>query len=236
MAYQIAVCDDNEMDIQYVSLLVKSWAERCPVQARISTFASAESFLFYYAENQGCDILLLDVEMGKMDGVSLAKHIRKTNEAVQIIFITGYPDYIAEGYDVSALHYLLKPVNLEKLSTVLDRAVNNLGKNERPIVFMINGEAVRTEISEVISIEAFAHSCAIATVRDHFEVKSSISDIERSIGDGFIRCHRSYIVGIQHIRSISRTGITLDDGSKIPLSRSNYDAVNQAFIRYFRGD
>lgn len=73
-----------------------------------------ESFLFRYDEYKAFDILLFDVEMSGMDGVSAARKVRRENAAVQIVFITGYSDYIAEGYDVAALHYLMKPLNKEK--------------------------------------------------------------------------------------------------------------------------
>lgn len=77
---------------------------------------SAEKFLFHYADDKAWDILLLDIEMGAMDGVTMAKRVRQDNEAVQIVFITGYSDYIAEGYEVAALHYLMKPVNKDRHS------------------------------------------------------------------------------------------------------------------------
>ncbi len=192
--------------------------------------------MFSYAESQHYDILLLDVQMGEMDGVALAKRVREHNEAVQIIFVTGYSDYIAEGYEVSALHYLMKPVDAEKLSLVLDKASSQLAKAERTVFFTVDGETVRIAASQVVSVEAFAHSCVVTMLRDRFEVKASISDVERMLTDGFTRCHRSYIVGIRHIKGVSKTEITLDNGQHIPLSRGNYDAVNQAFIRYFRGD
>lgn len=81
-------------------------------------FVSAESLLFCYTEDKLWDILLLDIEIGAMDGVSLAKKIRQENETVQIVFITGFADYISEGYEVSALHYLMKPVKQEELFAV----------------------------------------------------------------------------------------------------------------------
>ena len=69
-------------------------------------FESAQAFLFHYEEHKDYDVLLLDIEMPGMDGVSMARAIRSENEAVQIVFITGYSDYIAEGYDAAAgAHY-----------------------------------------------------------------------------------------------------------------------------------
>ena len=91
-------------------------------------FPSAEQFLFHYADFPQYDLLLLDVEMSAMDGVTMAKEVRKTNETVEIVFITGYTDYIAEGYDVGALHYLVKPLHREKFFAVLDKALSRRRK------------------------------------------------------------------------------------------------------------
>lgn len=236
MNYKIAICDDSTADSEYMKKLVSVWADEQKITPKIDTFPSAEVFLFHYADKKDYDILLLDIEMKAINGVELAKRIRTENSMVQIVFITGYPDFIAEGYEVSALHYLMKPVSADKLSEVLDRAVVNLGKSEKFVIFSVNSEAVRVDVGDIISVEAFAHSCSVITVNDKFKVKSSITDFEKLLGDGFIRCHRSYIVGIRYIKSIGKTKITLDNGVKILLSRANYDAVNQAFIRYFRGD
>ena len=115
MAYRAAVCDDSAADADYVRGIVAHWAEQRGVALECRTFSSAEQFLFCYAEDKNFDLLLLDVEMPGADGVTLAKMVRQENEAVQIVFITGYSDYIAEGYDVAALHYLMKPVRPEKL-------------------------------------------------------------------------------------------------------------------------
>lgn len=121
--YKIAICDDTEADRNYIKDLVTRWAHSSNQQIDIHLFSSAEEFLFEYEEDKGYQILLLDIEMGKMDGVTMAKKLRETNDSAQIIFVTGYSDYFAEGYEVSALHYLMKPVKEDKLFEVLDRAV-----------------------------------------------------------------------------------------------------------------
>ena len=85
MKYKIAICDDSNVDRQYVLDMVEDWAESTGRVADIDTFSSAESFLFHYEEKSDYDILLLDIEMGAMDGVTMAKKIRKNNDSVQII-------------------------------------------------------------------------------------------------------------------------------------------------------
>ena len=140
MKYKIAICDDSDGDRQYVLNMVKAWAAASSHEIQTDLFPSAESFLFHYAQERDYDILLLDIEMGAMDGVSLAKQIRKDNDTVQIVFVTGYPDHMAQGYDVAALHYLMKPVREEQLFAVLDRAAGALQKRERFLLLPVEGE------------------------------------------------------------------------------------------------
>ena len=113
MAYRVAIVDDIGADAEFVKGILTDWACDRQIVVQAEIFPSAERFLFRYAEDKNWDILLLDIEMGAMDGVTMAKRVRRDNEAVQIVFITGYSDYIAEGYEVAALHYLMKPVKEE---------------------------------------------------------------------------------------------------------------------------
>ena len=104
MKYKIAICDDSDADREYVLNMVNRWAAGAGQVVHTDTFTSAENFLFHYAEESDYDILLLDIEMGDMDGVTMAKQLRKNNDIVQIVFITGYSDYISEGYEVCLLY------------------------------------------------------------------------------------------------------------------------------------
>ena len=110
MEIRVALCDDEETVREYLGRLLEEWKERQNDQLQIEYFESAESFLFQYEEDKRWQFLILDIEMGKMNGVELAKKVREHNKEVQILFVTGYMDYISDGYEVEALHYLLKPV------------------------------------------------------------------------------------------------------------------------------
>ena len=236
MKHKIAICDDSDADRQYVLNMVHAWAASAGHVVHTDTFTSAENFLFRYAEDKDWDILLLDIEMGAMDGVSLAKKIRQNNEAVQIVFITGFADYISEGYEVAALHYLMKPVKQDKLFAVLDRAVAAMQKTERMILLPVGGEMLRLPVSRVQYVEAFSHTVAIITGTDAIQVKIPISEVEKMLGDGFIRCHRSYLVGLKHIARLSKSEVILDSGKSLPLSRSAAPLVHKAFVSYYTGE
>ena len=123
--YKIAVCDDNPADADYVADIIRRWAQARAVLIEIERFPSAEAFWFQYEENRCYDILFLDIEMEPegMNGIELAAKLRKNDSSIQLVFVTGYMEYIADGYDVEALHYLLKPVTEEKLGSVLARAL-----------------------------------------------------------------------------------------------------------------
>ena len=236
MVYRVAIVDDSYIDAEYVQSILNAWAQERQADVQVQRFHSAESFLFQYTEDKAWDILLLDIEMGTMDGVSLAKKIRQENGSVQIVFITGFADYMSEGYEVSALHYLMKPVKQDKLFAVLDRAIAAVQRTERVILLPMGSEMLRLIVSQVQYVEAFSHTVAIATGSDTIQVKMPISEIEKMLGDGFIRCHRSYLVGLKHIARISKTEVILDNGNALPLSRSAAASVHQAFISYYTGE
>ena len=125
MTYQIIIIDDRSADILHLRTLTGQWAAMRQITPEIISYSSAEEFLFHCGDHVTCDLILLDIEMPGIDGVTLAKTIRRTNKNVNIVFITGYSDYISEGYEVSALHYLVKPVDREKFIRTLDRAYEN---------------------------------------------------------------------------------------------------------------
>lgn len=236
MAYRVAIVDDSKTDAEFVQGILNSWANQRQANIQAEVFPSAESFLFRYAEDKDWDILLLDIEMGNMDGVALAKKIRQDNESVQMVFVTGFADYISEGYEVAALHYLMKPVKQDKLFAVMDRAIAVMQKTERVILLPVGGEMLRLPTSQVQYVEAFSHTVAIITGTDTIQVKMPISEVEKLLGEGFIRCHRSYLVGLKHIARLSKTEVILDSGKALPLSRGAAPLVHKAFISYYTGE
>lgn len=228
MLYHIAICDDSEADRQFVSALVTRWASARGHSVQMDEFSSAEQLLFHYRD-KAYDMLLLDVEMGEMDGVTLAKRIRRDNDTVQIVFITGYSDYISEGYEVAALHYLMKPVREEKLDAVLDRAAEKLRKNEKTLYLEVGGEMVRIPIYQIRFASVFGNYVTIHAARD-FTVKMTLRELEKELDDRFYRIGRSAIVNLTEIARVSRTEASLRDGTALPLPRGAYEPLNRAII------
>lgn len=229
MNYKIAICDDSDADRQYLSGLISRWAEDTGNIVQTYSFASAENFLFCYAEKNDYDILLLDIEMGGMDGVTMAKKLRLDNDTIQIVFITGYSDYISEGYEVAALHYLMKPVKKDKLFSVLNRAVVKISKNENILNLESHGEMIRIPVYQIRYAEVFGNYVTIHT-SEELTVKMPLYELEKKLDDRFFRVSRSSIVNLTRIVRVTKTEIKLNDGSSIPLPRGAYEGVNRAII------
>lgn len=227
--YKIAICDDLESDRDYLKDLLNKWANDYSHLLNVDTFSSAESFLFHYEEAKDYDILLLDIEMGLMDGVSMAKKIRQDNDAVQIIFITGYSDYIAEGYEVNALHYLMKPVKEEKLFSVLERAIEKISKNDVVLNMDSANGMVRVPIYQIRFAEVFGNYVTIHA-NDDVVAKMTLNEVEKLLDERFYRVGRSVIVNLNEVSRVTKTEIKLLDGTSIHLPRGAYDGVNRAII------
>ena len=233
MNYNIAICDDDINQIEYLKPIITTWAKDNRHPITVSAFPSAEAFLFAHEEQNDVDILLLDIEMKEMNGVELAKKLRAENDRLQIIFVTGYDKYIADGYDVAALHYLIKPVRPEKLCEVLTRAARLLSDMESCLVFSSNHSSIKLPLNKIVYIESELNYICIHTADVSYKTRMTLSEIEKKLDDGFFRTGKSFIVGLRFVKSISHGLITLDDGTEIPLSRNLYDAANKAFINFF---
>lgn len=229
MKYRFAVCDDRPEDARLVARLAAQWGLRTASEVELETFPSAEAFLFRYQEQKDFDILLLDIEMSGMDGVELAKAVRRDNEAVQIVFITGYSDYIAQGYEVSALHYLMKPVDEEKFFQVLTRAVGRLARNEPFLTLELPGETVRVPLPEIRYLDVQQNYVTVHA-REDYTLKRPLAELEAQLDRRFFRIGRSCIVNLTCVRRVARTEAELTTGERLPLPRGQYEKLNQAII------
>ena len=231
MAYRVAIVDDSVTDARFVEGILTDWAGGKQTAIQAEVFSSAESFLFRYAEDKEWDILLLDIEMGAMDGVTMAKKVRIHNEAVQIVFITGYSDYIAEGYEVAALHYLMKPVKEDKLCAVLDRALEKHKQNERCLNLELSGEMVRLPFYEIRYLDVRQNYVTVHAKGD-YTVKRSLNEFEKELDHRFHRVGRSMILNLKYIQRVTKTEVRLSDGTVLPLPRGAYEPLNRAIIQH----
>lgn len=228
MNVKICICDDSSEERAFINVLVREWSRQTGTDVSVSEFPTAEAFLFEY-EDLVPDILLLDIEMPGMNGVELAKRLREGNKLIQIVFITGFSDYIAEGYEVAALHYLLKPVSPQKLFSTLDRALEKQETDGRKIVLETTTETVQLLLCEIRYIEVIKNYITVYA-EGSYTVKRTLKEIERELDERFLRVGRSYIVNLHFISRVTRSEIFLRGGASVPLPRGAYEKVNRAVI------
>ena len=235
---RIAVCDDEHLQSDLLCGYVSDWGRARHEPVEISVFRSGEAFLFAWDEDKAWDALLLDIQMDGIDGMALARQLRGEGSALPIVFITGFGDYMSEGFEVEALHYLLKPVDREKLYACLDRALQRAGQGAELLVDTVGGEALRLPQRELAALEAVGHHTHL-TLADgsSVEVKAVFMELAGQLpAEDFVQCHRSYMVGLRHIRRLGKEQIVLDSGLLIPVSRRLFGHTNAAFIAFYRRD
>ena len=242
----IGICEDEEVQLAYLVKYIEKHCEQVNEDCRIESFMSAEELLFKYGKSFPFDCILLDIRMGKMDGMELASEIRKLDRQLPIIFVTGDMDAVFDGYKVGAVRYLLKPIKeqdlYEALSFVkkefLDSKSNYLAKKAEYFCFQYMGEYTKLDKSDMIRIIVQGHYITICTRTDgvskEYTFKETMKGIREQLKDNrFALASRSELVNLEYVKSISRTECVLTTGEIIALSRSCYNEFNQLFIKFY---
>lgn len=235
---RIAICDDEREQSELLRGYVKEWSALRGEPVEIHLFPSGEAFLFGWEEEKRWDALLLDIQMTGINGMELARQLRAAGDRLPILFITGVPDYVEEGYEVEALHYLRKPVAREKLFSCLDRAMERSAQESVLLLTTIDGEEARFNQKEIAVLEAAGHRVLLTTADGTTtEVKSGFRELLGALATGeFVQCHRSYVVGLRHVQRLQKEQLILDSGAAVPISRRLFAEVNAAFVRFYKND
>ena len=235
MNINVAICEDVAAERDYLIQLIQKWEQLGGHSLQISAFLSAERFWSAYEEGYRPELLLLDVEMPGQNGMALAKRLRQLHDETLLVFITGYSDYMAEGYDVAALHYLLKPVSEQALERVLNRALEQLQHQRKFLLCTSDGVTQKLYFDEILYVEVLSHTVTIhGDGGKDYLLHMTIRELEQALGNTFCRCHRSFLVNLARIHQIKKTDIFLDSGVVVPMSRRLAADVNQAFFAYYR--
>lgn len=232
---RFAIVEDEAVQARLLETLLTRWARRQEDAIQVSHYASAEAFLFEWEEPAAYTALLLDIQMPGMDGMSLARKLRSHGEQAPILFITGDAGHMAEGYDVSALHYLLKPVDEAKLFACLDRVASQQAAPETFLLVDTPDGPCRIAQKDLLWAEALGHKVSLHMLQGEIHTTTPLTAIEAALSpEAFIRCHRAYIAGLRHIARLDKSSLHMDNGACLPISRRLHAQVMQAFIAYHK--
>lgn len=228
----IAVCDDElyicESIAQYIHILYPN--------AAVVTFADGESLLAY---KQPIDIVFLDIQMQPVSGMEAARELRRRGSDVTIIFVTALEEYVYEAFDVNARHYLLKPIDKVKFSEVLRRAVDERETRlthqtqEEPFLNVKQKNLTRRVcLRDIYYFEVSNRKVIIHMETETIEFYGRLSELEQTLGEDFVRCHRAYIVNMRWICKYNAAAIWLENGACVPLAKPKYADFVKGYMRY----
>ena len=234
--FRLAICEDEKVVLDFETSLINKWAAArgCPLE--LDTYISAEQFIFESEDKAPYDLLIFDIQMKNMNGMELAKTLRRRGCDAVIIFITGVPDYAIEGYEVGAVRYILKPVKEDVLKGLLDSVWGERQKKAEDFFVLGQGSDLeKISFEKIIYIEARGHYVYLKGIDFEREWKAGFSETAAAFeGKGFFCLRRGVLVNLAHVARITRTDCLLDDGEKLPVARGVYKELNEAFIEFFK--
>lgn len=236
---RLAICEDTPSDTQRLMELLSDYAQERPAAALTTDFFTAGEQVLASAETFDC--YLLDILLEGLNGMDLARALRRRDRDACILFLTSTPDYALSAFSVRATDYLLKPVSRTLLFRALDDAATELAlrqsRRSRQYSFRTRGGLYTTLVEDILYIEIVGHT-------PYFHLMSGVirgSDLRVSFEESmaglmelgcFLRPHRSFLVNAIHITTVTAQSLRLDNGALIPVARLRAAEVKAAYLDY----
>lgn len=227
----IAVCDDLEEERLSLIRMIRNWGKSRGRTVRITPFSSGDELLDACQRPGIYHILFLDVFMPGLTGVDTARRLRAAGRNMAIIYATSSVDYGVESFETQASDYLVKPFRESDVANALDWCLEHLPEPLRTLSVNSEGEWQELTLDSIQYIEVLNHHCHIHTLRRTVVVRRGLDDLEAAIANGdFLRCHRSYLVNMNHVQSVGESDFRMTDGTLVPVSSTNRVKIRNAFI------
>ncbi len=223
---RIALVEDSAADRALMQDYLRRYEQESGMKFHLRVFLDGEEIAEDYRAEY--DLILLDIEMKYMDGMTAAEHIRQADPDVMLIFITNMPQFAMSGYRVNALDYMLKPVSYFAFSQRLAKALNRMDqRREKHIIIPQKGGLQKVNVSRIRYVEVFDHDLVFHTTQGDVTAKGAMREVEEQLGEGFFRCNKCYLLNLDHVDSIQGNDVTVG-GDVIQVSRARRKALMDA--------
>lgn len=235
--FRIAVCDDDSIFIRQSADLISRWEQK-PKNTFLSFFDNGTELINAHKDSP-FDIILLDIMMPTINGIETAREIRQDDKNVKIIFLTSSPEFAVESYTVKANGYLLKPVTEKSLFPCLNEFVEEINNSPRTIIVRSIHNVQKLVVDDIVYLEA-RNKHIIFAMRSGVKIETiePLHVCEKKLipNREFFKCHRSYIVNINHIDKYTSKEILMHNGSLIPISRRYQKDFQSAYYTTLFGE
>ncbi|AFS77878.1 LytTr family DNA-binding response regulator [Gottschalkia acidurici 9a] len=226
---KIVICEDEKEQQELLRLYIVQIFEGLYVEYNLEIFNSGEELLESYPK--GTDVLLLDIQMEQINGIDTARKIRELDDKVEIIFITSLIEYALEGYEVRAYRYLIKPIKYDDLKNNIINCIKEIDIKNKYIIINEQGNRIKLDINEITYTEVQKENLTIHTLDQIYKIKGTMNNIEKEINCcRFFRCHKSYLINLEYIKSIKQYVAILENKEEVPISRYRFKATKDKFF------
>ena len=232
MNLTIAIVEDEYLYSNELSHFIQSWSIEKGVTIKTVSFLKANQFVQAFEKNNIFDAVLLDIYLPDGNGMDIAKIIRKYNSFLPIAFITKSNEYVGQGYNVWAMHYLIKPVSYKDIVLCMDRIVE-LKKQiiDQTFSFKFEGIIRVLDCKDILYFLTYQHYVEIYSLKGQFRFRDNINRLEEKLPEQFIRCKRSTILNLDHLylynAHASFKSIIISDGTTLPVSEAYAKTVKE---------
>ena len=184
---------------------------------------------------QKADMIFLDIDMGDVNGIALARQIRTIRKDAVLIFVTNYGEYAAEGYEVSAFRFLPKLQLAEKLPDYFRQALAACRSRTRTLNVLCDGEGTNIVLDELVYVGTEERMLIFHRAEPAAPLKSrmSLRTLEEKLAEeGFLRIHNSFLVNMSYIAALQTSGVTLTTGQVLPVSLHGYKAIKMKYMAW----
>lgn len=228
-----AMCDDELPFAEQLRSFVMAYAKKRRVELQAETFASAEELLEEIENGAGFEILFLDIEMRKMDGIELGKKLRERSYQTLIIYVSGYDQYMRQLFEAEPFRFLSKPLKQEELENVLDKAFERISRFHRELFTIRFGKnVVNLLCRDIVYLESNKRKAIVHTVRGEYEYYHKLDEAEEellAISADFVRIHKAYLVNMEHVEAFQYEKLALRDGTILSISEAHRANVRSRF-------
>lgn len=233
---RITICDDDVEICEYIKALLLAKYEE---EVSIFLYSSAEELKSDYTKKERniADILLMDIDLHGVNGIDVAAAIQEQFSEVKVIFITGHIEYCTEIFRANPNNFLMKPIEAEALYGAIERAGKQILEEIKDcFVVTCKGSVFKVKARDIFYLESEKRTVILHSRGEDWTVYRKLDDVQKELPDYFLRCHQSYLVNMNEIKSLMPLRLKLFNGAEIPISRPKYKEAKETFLRFLGQD